>query len=89
MKEYKVEKIEKNDLNFGKVLIDTVVSGASIGSIIGFLFLCFKSSGINSMYFYLGTIGSYFIGNKFYDSFYEDLKKVYLYGKKDEEKMVK
>ena len=41
------------------------------------------------MYFYLGTIGSYFIGNKFYDSFYEDLKKVYLYGKKDEEKMVK
>jgi len=89
MKEYKVEKIEKNDLNFGKVLIDTVVSGASIGSMIGFLMLCFKANDINSMYYYLGTIGSYFIGNQFYDDFYDDLKKLYLYETEDEEKKVK
>ena len=87
LREYKVEKIEKID--FSKLMVDTVLSGASIGSMIGFITLCFKSSDINSMYYYLGTIGSYFIGNKFYDNFYEDLKKVYLYLKKDEEKMVK
>lgn len=79
MKEYRVEKIEKSDkLNAGKVMVDTVISGASIGCIIGFLSLCFKTNDMNSMYYYVATIGSYFVGNKFYDDFLSDLKKIVL-----------